>query len=161
MTIPVNFDLLTSGLATKSEKIRALSRAGASTSEIAKYLDIRYQHARNVQVDAGLVGSKAPGRREAEPALAADKPAANRNWTSLDWSGHLVVPMELLEQAGMKPGDQLYVDATKDGLELLSRKSALRRAQAIIRKYVPAGVSLADEVIADRRAEWVREGADS
>jgi bifunctional DNA-binding transcriptional regulator/antitoxin component of YhaV-PrlF toxin-antitoxin module len=159
MTIPVDFDLLTGGLATKSEKIRALSRAGASTSEIAKYLDIRYQHARNVQVDAGLVGSKAPEQREAERVLAADKPSANRNWTSLDRSGQIVVPMELLEQAGLKPGDQLYVDATKDGLELLSRRAALLRAQTIIRKYVPAGVSLADELIADRRAEWVREGA--
>ena len=34
---------------------------------------------------------------------------------------------------------------------------AIARAQAILRRYVPEGVSLADELIADRRREAERE----
>lgn len=40
----------TENLKTKSDKIRALDRLGAKRSEIATYLNIRYQHVRNVLV---------------------------------------------------------------------------------------------------------------
>lgn len=46
------------GLPTKSEMIRALARAGYSRTEIAKYLEIRYQHVRNVLVQAGITAGK-------------------------------------------------------------------------------------------------------
>lgn len=41
-------------LVTKSDKIRQLALAGYSRTEISKYLDIRYQHVRNVLVQAGI-----------------------------------------------------------------------------------------------------------
>lgn len=44
------FDATVKGLPTKSAKIRALNAKGASRSEIANYLGIRYQHVRNVLV---------------------------------------------------------------------------------------------------------------
>ncbi|MHB1219274.1 MAG: GIY-YIG nuclease family protein [Alphaproteobacteria bacterium] len=42
------------GLSSKSEKIRALARAGYLRTEIGKLLDIRYQHVRKALVDAGI-----------------------------------------------------------------------------------------------------------
>jgi vacuolar-type H+-ATPase subunit H len=36
-------------------------------------------------------------------------------------------------------------------------KKAIRRAQERVRRYVPEGVNLADELIAERRAEARRE----
>lgn len=42
------------GLVTKSDKIRELARAGYSRTEIAAYLGVRYQHVRNVLVEAGI-----------------------------------------------------------------------------------------------------------
>jgi len=42
------------GLDTTSDKIRALLREGYLRTEVAKYLDIRYQHVRKVAVDAGI-----------------------------------------------------------------------------------------------------------
>jgi hypothetical protein len=39
---------------TKSDKIRALAKAGYLRTEIAQTLDIRYQHVRKVLVDAGI-----------------------------------------------------------------------------------------------------------
>jgi hypothetical protein len=41
---------------TTSDKIRALGSGGYSRSEISKLLGIRYQHVRNVLLDAGITG---------------------------------------------------------------------------------------------------------
>jgi DNA-binding transcriptional regulator YiaG len=37
-------------LVTKSSRIRFLSSTGMSTSDIARYMNIRYQHVRNVLI---------------------------------------------------------------------------------------------------------------
>lgn len=47
------------GLPTKSAKIRLLAADGVSTSEIAKVLDIRYQHVRNVLTTQLKKGARA------------------------------------------------------------------------------------------------------
>jgi len=47
---------ITRGLETTSDKIRALARAGYLRTEISRLLSIRYQHVRNVLVDAGIEG---------------------------------------------------------------------------------------------------------
>ncbi|HLZ09654.1 MAG TPA: hypothetical protein VKT80_13770 [Chloroflexota bacterium] len=43
---------------------------------------------------------------------------------------------------------------------MTTREEAIRRIQARVRKYIPAGVSLVDELIAERRAEAKRELED-
>jgi hypothetical protein len=49
----------------------------------------------------------------------------------------------------------------KDGrLTVMSGETALEEARAMVRKYIPAGVSLSDELTADRRAEAAREADD-
>jgi hypothetical protein len=52
----VPFEDITAGLATKSDKIRALAKAGYARAEIAALLGIRYQHVRKVLLDAGITG---------------------------------------------------------------------------------------------------------
>jgi hypothetical protein len=52
--IRASFAKVTSGLGTKSDKIRALAKSGYSRVEIAALLDIRYQHVRKVLLDAGI-----------------------------------------------------------------------------------------------------------
>ncbi len=42
------------GLRTTSDKIRALLRAGYLRADVARFLNIRYQHVRKVAVDSGL-----------------------------------------------------------------------------------------------------------
>ena len=43
---------------------------------------------------------------------------------------------------------------TEEGsLVLETREQGLRRARALVRKYIPEGVSLSDELIAERRLE--------
>lgn len=61
-------DIATFGLPTKSAKIRKLADLGVSRSEIANYLNIRYQHVRNVLVGPFPSPSRAEQKREPAPA---------------------------------------------------------------------------------------------
>lgn len=45
------------GLTSKADKIRALARAGYLRTEIARFLELRYQHVRNVLVKSGIEAS--------------------------------------------------------------------------------------------------------
>jgi len=146
----LDFDRLTAGLATKSEKMRALARNGARTADIARYLGVRYQHARNVLKEAGLhkVAEDEPGVEPKTPQSYA--------WVELGADGSLMIPAELLAKAGLKPA-RVHVRLTEDGIEVLSQMAALRRAQAIMAPYKRPGVSEVDEFIAERHREAERE----
>jgi bifunctional DNA-binding transcriptional regulator/antitoxin component of YhaV-PrlF toxin-antitoxin module len=54
---------------------------------------------------------------------------------------------------GIQPGDKVIVQRDGNELRIYTFKEALRRAQAIVRSVIPEGVSLVDELIADRRRE--------
>lgn len=60
-------------------------------------------------------------------------------------------------ELGIGTGDTVLVDVEDGELRVRSLAKAIARAQAILRRHVPAGVSLADELIADRRREADRE----
>jgi hypothetical protein len=145
---------LVSGLPTKAEKIRTLDRAGAPRAEIARFLGVRYQHVRNVLVRSGAAGpaDKPPTPRE------IDLDSAPRSvWLRPDSSGRVELPETFRAQSGI--GDQEPVLARlQDGeIVLMSRRTALARAQALVREFVPEGVSLVDKLLAERRAEAERE----
>ncbi len=65
--------------------------------------------------------------------------------------GRLVVPAAMREALGMKDGDVLDVTVVGGELRIATMRERLRRAQENVRRYVPAGVSLADELSAERR----------
>lgn len=48
------------GLTTKADKIRALDLAGFSRTEIAQFLDIRYQHVRNTLIKGAPQAGRTP-----------------------------------------------------------------------------------------------------
>ena len=53
-----------------------------------------------------------------------------------------------------KEGQNIEVARERNSFRVsLSAAERISRAQAIVRKYVPEGVSLVDELIADRRRE--------
>lgn len=74
--------------------------------------------------------------------------------------GSIVVPATLSEALGLKEGDVLFAQAHDGEIHLLTLKAAVRRAQAIVRQFVPEGVSLVDELIEDRRREVEAERED-
>ena len=71
--------------------------------------------------------------------------------------GRVVVPAEIRQALGIKEGDTICWELIDGEARLTTRLVRLRRAQACFQKQVPAGSpSLADELIADRRAEAQR-----
>ena len=54
-------------------------------------------------------------------------------------------------------GDQLLFQITEEGLLLTTLKQRIENAQRRVRKKIRRGVSLVDELIAERRAEARKE----
>jgi len=65
--------------------------------------------------------------------------------------GRLVIPAAMREALGMAEGDVLDLVVVDGELRIATMRERLRRAQERARKYIPAGVSLADELSAERR----------
>jgi hypothetical protein len=77
-------------LQTTSDKIRALANAGYDRVEIAEYLDIRYQHVRNVLLRSGIAGGlRREAEAEREPVEVDAAPAAREDtsWKVLTDAG--------------------------------------------------------------------------
>jgi AbrB family looped-hinge helix DNA binding protein len=79
-------------------------------------------------------------------------------WARVNQQGRIVIPAECRAAAGLKPGDDLLIEAVGEGeLRLLTRAQAIKEAQAIVARYVPKNRDLVAELIAERRAEAARE----
>ncbi|MFY9672930.1 MAG: AbrB/MazE/SpoVT family DNA-binding domain-containing protein [Terriglobales bacterium] len=72
-------------------------------------------------------------------------------------NGRIVIPASYRRALGIKAGDKLILRMEDDELRITTTKSRIARAQRIVRKYVEPGVSLADELIAERREAAKRE----
>ncbi|MEA2879984.1 MAG: hypothetical protein QOF14_5180 [Hyphomicrobiales bacterium] len=145
---------LTKGLASKSEKMRTLASAGYARADIARFLGTRYQFVRNV-----LAHDEERKARRAQSPVPAAVPSdrAGPAKVKLGPDGRVVIPAAFREVLGLKEGDVLIASAEQGELRLLTIPAAVRRAQAIVRQFVPEGVSLVDELIEDRRREAERE----
>ena len=70
--------------------------------------------------------------------------------------GRVVIPIEIRKALGIQEGDVVLWELAEGEARLSTRRERLRRAQALVRQYVPADVSLTDELIAERRVEAKR-----
>ncbi len=71
--------------------------------------------------------------------------------------GRLVIPASLRERLGLREGDRLVLTLEADGsLRLVSLREQVRKLQGIFKDIAP-GVSLAEELIQERREEARRE----
>lgn len=77
--------------------------------------------------------------------------------TKLGQSGRIVIPTEYRRKLGLKSGDEIIMHLDGQGLHLYTPAQAVARAQALVRRYVPEGRSLSDELISERREEASRE----
>ena len=71
--------------------------------------------------------------------------------------GRVVIPAEFRKALGVEIGDDMVMELTNGELRLRSFDAALKRVREIVRTYVPDGVSLADELIRERREQAARE----
>ncbi len=77
--------------------------------------------------------------------------------TRVTQGGRIVIPAEMRKQLGIEIGENVNLELESDSLKVTTSQAALRRIQASLKKLVPEGVSLVDELIADRRREAENE----
>ncbi|WP_242121864.1 AbrB/MazE/SpoVT family DNA-binding domain-containing protein [Sphingomonas lacusdianchii] len=117
--------------------ISVIGRASILTCALASDFVLRYKA-------VGQVGTAGLVQMEAQRVKIVD-------------GGKLVIPAAMRRELGITTGDTVLVDVDDGELRVRSVPKALERARAILRKYVPEGVGLADELIAERRREAERE----
>lgn len=120
---------------TKADRIRALDAQGMSRAEIARQLGISYQHVYNTL-------KHAPSGPET---------------VTVGPDGRIVIPVQYRRMLQIEPGDEVRLKVENGELRVIGKKAAIEQAQALVRKFVPEGISLSDELIAERRAEAAKE----
>ena len=75
----------------------------------------------------------------------------------LNENGRIVIPAEMRQKLGIRAADTLLMSLEGEVLKIESYPARVRRVQESLRKFIPPGVSLADELIAERREEARRE----
>lgn len=71
--------------------------------------------------------------------------------------GRLVIPADYRKALGIDVGDELVLDLNGGILQVSTPRERIRRAQRLVRSYLPAGRRLSDELIAERRKEAEKE----
>jgi AbrB family looped-hinge helix DNA binding protein len=77
--------------------------------------------------------------------------------TKVGEGGRIVIPAEYRRELGLCVGDTVLMQLVDGEIHMFTPEHGIRRAQAWVRSFVPEGVSLADELIQERRAEAARE----
>lgn len=156
---------------TVADKIRALAAAGVPRADIARFLGKRYQHVRNVlEGDAAagptyaLRSADLSGVREADQPFhsepAVDERPGGRFRLEVRPDGWLFLPQKVREALNLTSGGSIMGRLSAEEFTLVATAKTVREVQALVRAIIPDGVSLVDELIADRRREAAREEAD-
>ncbi|HYG62772.1 MAG TPA: AbrB/MazE/SpoVT family DNA-binding domain-containing protein [Thermoanaerobaculia bacterium] len=67
--------------------------------------------------------------------------------------GRLVIPAEYRKALGIDTGDELVLVLEDQSLRVLTPREGIRRAQALVRSYIPKGRRLSEELVRERRQE--------
>ena len=73
--------------------------------------------------------------------------------TKLAEGGRIVIPAEYRQALGLHVGDELILRLEDGEVRIFTARQAIKRAQELVRRYIPQNRSLADELIAERRRE--------
>lgn len=71
--------------------------------------------------------------------------------TRVNENGRVVIPASFRKALGINAGDEVVLRIEDDELRITTLKRRLERAQRLVRKRVKPGISLVDELIAERR----------
>jgi AbrB family transcriptional regulator (stage V sporulation protein T) len=72
--------------------------------------------------------------------------------------GKVVIPAELRRKLGIVPGDTLIFEEDERGnVVLKTYRQVVREVQEEVKRMIPPGVSLVDDLLAERRREFEME----
>jgi AbrB family looped-hinge helix DNA binding protein len=67
--------------------------------------------------------------------------------------GRIVLPLDWRKAVHAKPGDELVIQVSDDGLHISTVQQAIERLQKLVAQHVLPEVDLVDELIRERRAD--------
>lgn len=130
---------LVAGAPSLSAKIRILHDAGVKKADIARFVDRRYQHVRNVILDHEKKQAAAlSGQTEA----AASDGAGEVFELTLSDDGSVKLPNSFLEAQHFQRGASLICRVERDGLRIISRDAAVRELAATLKQRLPQEAAL-------------------
>jgi AbrB family looped-hinge helix DNA binding protein len=77
--------------------------------------------------------------------------------THVDNNGRILIPAQIRKAFDIKAGDVFVMRVIDGEIKMISLKKALEDAQALVKRYVPKEVLMVDELIKQRRAEYLKE----
>ena len=66
-------------------------------------------------------------------------------------NGRVVIPASFRKALGIEVGDEVVLELKHDELRIMTQQQRIQRARERARKYLPKGVSLSKELLAERR----------
>ena len=75
----------------------------------------------------------------------------------VDSAGRIVIPADLRQSLGIKPGQDLILSGDSRGLHMQTFSQAVKTVQEAFAPYRVEGVSVVDELIRERQEEARRE----
>jgi antitoxin component of MazEF toxin-antitoxin module len=143
-----DYERLVADAPSLSEKIRILYDAGMPKADIARFIDRRYQHVRNVIMDyekkKAAEAGESEGTGEALSARAADP---NIEQLMLEKGGKVRLPQAWLERQGLAEGSAIICQVDSDGLRIMSREVAVRELAAIVKRSMPREAALLETLL--------------
>ena len=74
--------------------------------------------------------------------------------TRIEADGKIQLPPQILERLEFKLGQDVELEVENKSVRVsLTRAERLKKAQALVKKHINSEISLADELIEDRRRE--------
>ena len=73
--------------------------------------------------------------------------------TKISEGGRVVIPSEYRKQLGLEVGDEVIIQLVDGEMRIFTLEQAVKRAQEIVRRYIPEDRSLSDELLEERRQE--------
>jgi AbrB family looped-hinge helix DNA binding protein len=68
-------------------------------------------------------------------------------------AGRVVLPAELRKELGIEDGQDVLFSRTEHGIQITTLDEAIRKAQEMVRRYVPEGTSLVGDLHEARRKD--------
>ena len=78
------------------------------------------------------------------------------NMARIGEGGRIVIPAEYRKALELKTGDEVLLLLDDGEIRILTPQRAIERAQALVRRYIPKGRNLTEELLQERREETGR-----
>lgn len=136
-----DMEQIVEGVEATAAKVRALHAAGAGIGEIRRFLNISYQHAYSVLLRAGAI------QKKSERGDSAAEDDGEIIVAHADASGAVVFDKSIMEEFGIRPGEQVFCRRTADGLTLIGREAALEQITQLAKARMPGQASLIEALL--------------